>query len=128
MSSIRPALQPADPQLIPMKVPNKTDHMRRVVIDISMHLPTELYSPENWNLRSVKAVQVHHTAMSNGFIFEDFKKGRKLVFSGDTMPCDLLVEHGKGADVLVHEATFGDGMEVILLFLFWSVGSGGEEH
>lgn len=86
--------------------------MRRVVIDISMHLPSNLYSPDEWNLKSVKAVQVHHTQMSNGFIFEDLKNNRKLVFSGDTMPCDLLVEIGKGADVLVHESTFADGMEV----------------
>jgi len=34
------------------------------------------------------------------------KSGRKLVYSGDTRPCDLLVEHGLEADILIHEATF----------------------
>ncbi|MGB2711685.1 MAG: ribonuclease Z [Conexibacter sp.] len=32
--------------------------------------------------------------------------GRKLVISGDTGPCDELIEVAHGADVLVHEATF----------------------
>jgi ribonuclease Z len=34
------------------------------------------------------------------------RPGRKLVISGDTAPCDLLVEVAHGADLLVHEATF----------------------
>jgi ribonuclease Z len=34
------------------------------------------------------------------------RPGRKLVFSGDTGPSDVLVEVAHGADVLVHEATF----------------------
>ena len=31
-----------------------------------------------------------------------------MVYSGDTLPCDALVEAGKGATVLIHEATMGD--------------------
>jgi ribonuclease Z len=34
------------------------------------------------------------------------REGRKLVFSGDTAPCETLVVAADGADVLVHEATF----------------------
>jgi ribonuclease Z len=34
------------------------------------------------------------------------RPGRKLVISGDTAPCDVLVEVAHRADVLVHEATF----------------------
>jgi ribonuclease Z len=32
--------------------------------------------------------------------------GRKIVYSGDTAPCEALVELAKGADLLIHEATF----------------------
>ncbi|XP_053300231.1 zinc phosphodiesterase ELAC protein 2 [Pleuronectes platessa] len=37
--------------------------------------------------------------------------GWKLAFSGDTMPCDGLVQIGRNATLLIHEATLEDGME-----------------
>lgn len=36
------------------------------------------------------------------------RAGRKVVISGDTVPCDSIRELARGADLLVHEATFGD--------------------
>ncbi|MCI0570290.1 MAG: ribonuclease Z [Myxococcaceae bacterium] len=36
------------------------------------------------------------------------RPGRKLVVSGDTRPCNALVEAARGADLLVHESTFSD--------------------
>ncbi|XP_033894058.3 zinc phosphodiesterase ELAC protein 2-like isoform X2 [Acipenser ruthenus] len=39
------------------------------------------------------------------------RSGWKIVFSGDTMPCDALVQLGKDATLLIHEATLEDGME-----------------
>ncbi|KAK6749524.1 hypothetical protein RB195_001874 [Necator americanus] len=72
-------------------------------------MPRPLFSEESWNIQEIKAVQVHHTRMANGFIFG--VGGKRVVFSGDTKPCDLLVEEGQGADLLIHEATFEDGHE-----------------
>ncbi len=36
----------------------------------------------------------------------DSVDGKSVVFSGDTAPCERLVELAKGADLLVHECTF----------------------
>lgn len=36
------------------------------------------------------------------------RPGRRVVYSGDTRPCATLVEAARDADLLVHEATFGE--------------------
>jgi ribonuclease Z len=36
------------------------------------------------------------------------RRGRKVVISGDTRPCDALQQASVGADVLIHESTFSD--------------------
>jgi len=41
------------------------------------------------------------------------RKGRKIVISGDTMPCEEMIAFSKNADILVHEATFDSELEDI---------------
>lgn len=41
------------------------------------------------------------------------RKGRMIVISGDTKPCEELIEFSKNADVLIHEATFDSELEEV---------------
>ncbi len=44
----------------------------------------------------------------------DLKKpGRKVTYSGDTVPCDSLIKLGKDSDIIVHESTFAKDLSEI---------------
>jgi ribonuclease Z len=41
-------------------------------------------------------------------VVEPARRGRRVVVTGDTRPCGATVEAARGADLLVHDSTFGD--------------------
>ncbi|MBY9020754.1 MAG: ribonuclease Z [Candidatus Lokiarchaeota archaeon] len=41
--------------------------------------------------------------------------GRKVTYTGDTVPCENLIELGRNSDILVHEATFSKELSDIAL-------------
>jgi ribonuclease Z len=43
-----------------------------------------------------------------GELVGPLRPGRRVVITGDTRPCDATIAAATGADLLVHEATFGD--------------------
>ncbi|KAK3842743.1 MAG: beta-lactamase-like protein [Linnemannia gamsii] len=60
--------------------------------------------------KDIQTVDVIHCPWAYG-ISMTHKDGWKIVYSGDTRPSQNLVEAGKGATVLLHEATFEDDMQ-----------------
>ena len=46
--------------------------------------------------------------MSPEKVSGSLRKGRKIVYSGDTRPFEEFVEFAANADLIVHEATFDD--------------------
>nr|CDS31343.2 zinc phosphodiesterase [Hymenolepis microstoma] len=66
----------------------------------------------------VEPVKVPHTGTSWGYVISRPKEGGvddgalwKVVYSGDTPPCSHLAKAGRDCDLLIHEATMGDGYE-----------------
>lgn len=43
------------------------------------------------------------------------RKGRKITYSGDTTPCDSLIELGMNSDLIIHEATFAKALADIAM-------------
>ncbi len=72
----------------------------------------ELYSILNRKLgiTSLLSVPVSHCYQSFGVVIDGTSFGR-LVYSGDCRPSERLAKVGHGADLLIHEATFENGME-----------------
>ncbi|XP_074463659.1 zinc phosphodiesterase ELAC protein 2 isoform X2 [Larus michahellis] len=65
---------------------------------------------ESYDLAEFQTCEVQHC--KNAFACSVVhKSGWKVVYSGDTMPCMALVQMGKNATLLIHEATLEDGME-----------------
>ncbi|NXG52109.1 RNZ2 protein, partial [Psilopogon haemacephalus] len=65
---------------------------------------------ESYDLAEFQTCEVQHC--KNAFACSMVhKSGWKVVYSGDTMPCRALVQMGKDATLLIHEATLEDGME-----------------
>jgi ribonuclease Z len=57
-----------------------------------------------------RVVQVEHCPYAYAIILDDTPFGR-LVYSGDCRPCSALAKAAQPVDLLIHEATFEDGME-----------------
>ncbi len=53
-------------------------------------------------------VEVAGRLITPGDVVGPSRAGRRIVYSGDTRPCRATLEHSRAADLLIHDATFGD--------------------
>ncbi|GFS03789.1 zinc phosphodiesterase ELAC protein 2 [Elysia marginata] len=77
----------------------------------NFNLPTATVEDvkQKLQLEEYEAVAVDHCKNAFGVVFKH-KTGCKMVYSGDTRPCDNLVEAGMDCDILIHEATHEDAL------------------
>jgi ribonuclease Z len=71
----------------------------------------ELGVPEGpfWGrLHRGESVEVEGRTVTPAGIVGAPRPGRRVVYTGDTRPAAATVEHASGADLLIHEATFGE--------------------
>lgn len=78
--------------------------VRREMPDIHVHHLSEGVAFEE-NGFTVTAFDVEHFPLDQPFGYRFDTKDRGIVFSGDTRPCENLIRHARGVDVLVHECT-----------------------
>ena len=62
--------------------------------------PGLIYKDDNV---TVRAFPVKHGSWAHAYGFRFDTPDRKIVISGDTTPCQSLIENAKGCDVLIHE-------------------------
>ena len=58
-------------------------------------------------LHKGEAVEVDGRIIEPDALVGPARPGRLVVYTGDTRPCPSTVERARGADILIHEATFG---------------------
>ncbi len=62
------------------------------------------------NVDKLLAVEVDHCIESYGCLIQSPDFGR-ILYSGDTRPCQNLINYAQKVTLLIHEATFEDSLE-----------------
>lgn len=70
----------------------------------SLKIPVTLWR----NLQKGEKVTVGEREIDPRLVVSEPRKGRKIVISSDTYPIDAMVRFAEGADVLIHESTYGE--------------------
>ena len=74
----------------------------------------ELGIPEGPLFRKLQmgqSIEINGKVITPDMVLGEPRPGRKITISGDTKPCNKLVEFAKNSDVLIHDATFDSSME-----------------
>lgn len=89
-----------------VQYPQRQENFAVLTPDVRECKPGLVFEDE---LVKVSACYVEHIPQEISPCFGlrmDTVDGKSVVFSGDTAPCDRLVELARGADLLIHECTF----------------------
>jgi ribonuclease BN (tRNA processing enzyme) len=86
---------------------NASSEEQQVVASNVVLRPVDQQLLTDIGIQSLENVKVHHCFQSFGVRIQAVQ-GWSLVYSGDTRPCSQLIRLGRGATILIHEATFDD--------------------
>lgn len=69
-------------------------------------------------LSKIIAVEVDHCPQSYACLLvgDNLGVGKKIIYSGDTTPCQNFINYAQGSTIMIHEATLGSGLEEDALF------------
>ncbi|HEY0196003.1 MAG TPA: ribonuclease Z [Methanobacterium sp.] len=67
--------------------------------------------PDFGRLQAGNPVKVEDKIIEPEQVLGEDRKGRIIVYSGDTQPCSSMVEFASGVDVLIHESTFEESLK-----------------
>lgn len=59
-------------------------------------------------LQNGESIEFNGKTITPDEVLEEAKKGRKIVYTGDTMPCIEVEEASKDADMLIHDSTYSE--------------------
>lgn len=62
-------------------------------------------------LQSGKTIEIKGKKIKPEMVLGKPRKGRKIVYSGDTRPCDAIIRSSKDANVLIHDACLDSTLE-----------------
>lgn len=75
--------------------------LRQKAIDLGVPV-----GPLFGKLHNGEEVEVDGKVVKPEEVLGEPKKAKKMVYSGDTLPCEEMVQFANGADLLIHEATY----------------------
>ncbi len=61
--------------------------------------------------RRGESVTVSGRVITPDMVLGEARRGRKVVYTGDTRPCERVVEISKNADLLIHDASFTSDLQ-----------------
>lgn len=103
-----------------------SDKPGRLFLDRALSLGLKP-GPELRMLKEGKSVYVGGKIIRPEDVLGEPVRGSKVVYSGDTLPCDNIVKVSDGADILIHEATFvNEDVELARVAYHSTVGQAAE--
>ncbi|WP_296887791.1 ribonuclease Z [uncultured Methanobrevibacter sp.] len=79
----------------------KPRFLRQKAIDLGVPV-----GPDFGKLHNGIAVEINGEIIKPEQVLGPPRKGRKITYSGDTMPCEEMIEFAKESDLLIHESTY----------------------